>query len=200
MARVEDFGGPAGFPRRYGAGPWGTNGEINDVCRGSDRISVEVTPRGLSATTHGVASSDASISYSGCERHKRMGVSLAFPHDKYPPSRGHKFAHLLFVPSSVRGEFLLPESRVRRRQACVVAAPMSVPETAVNKDYRAESGQYQIRFSGQVPAMKAVAQACAVQRPTHGNLGLSIFSFDCSHICAARGGTLDVHSATRAER
>jgi hypothetical protein len=62
------------------------------------------------------------------------------------------------VSSFVRDEFFTPEAAVLGRNTPLLAG-VGMPIAAVNEYNRTKPFEYEIRFSGQVAAMKAVSKA-----------------------------------------
>jgi hypothetical protein len=62
------------------------------------------------------------------------------------------------VSSLVRDEFCTPEAAVLARNSPPLAG-VSVPVATVNENNRVKLSEYEIRFSRQVAAMKAVSNA-----------------------------------------
>lgn len=79
----------------------------------------------------------------------------------------------------------LPERGIRFGLHLAVAAGVHVPETAMNEDHLAESGEDQVRFARQILAVQPEPIAHGVNHPANGQLRLCIAALDRRHTAAA---------------
>ena len=74
---------------------------------------------------------------------------------------------------------------------------MPMPETAVDEDDLAPTGEDQVGRAGQVAAMQAEAVAEGVDQATDGELGAGVLAADAGHAFGALGGGEAVHQNQR---
>jgi hypothetical protein len=90
------------------------------------------------------------------------------------------------IPFLIPDELTSPKISSRLRHATARAAFMSMPETSMDEDCFAFTGEGNIRASGDAIELYAEPIAEASQQPTHNQLGLCIRAPDASHMSASR--------------
>ncbi len=69
---------------------------------------------------------------------------------------------------------------------------MLMPETAVNKNYRLVLPEHDIRGTGQIPEMQAIANACRPEGAAYDHLRTGVFAPDSLHIFGADCRSMDI--------
>jgi len=74
----------------------------------------------------------------------------------------------------------------------IAAAFVSVPETAVNKNYGFIFGENNVGFSGEGFYIQPVTESVGKQKLLHEHFGLCVFPFYAAHIVGAGSGVVYV--------
>lgn len=96
-----------------------------------------------------------------------------------------------FIILPIGGDFLSPEFSAGLGPFEQVAV-VSMPEASVHEYNSTPAGQNDVGFPGQVPDMKAIAEAERMQPAPDGKFRLRVLSPDTGHHPASGGGWDDV--------
>lgn len=102
---------------------------------------------------------------------------LTFPDDIVNPAQLCLHVIISDIPGNIFGNLLFPET-------CVCGGPleifaiMLVREATVDKYSFLSSGEYYVRFTGEVVSMESVAVSVAPKPPSDQHLRLGVLSFD----------------------
>ena len=70
---------------------------------------------------------------------------------------------------------------------------MTMPKAPMNENRLLAFSKSNVRFPGQIAAMKSIAIAHPVEKPTHDHLWLGIPAMNTRHPLAAFGGRKSIH-------
>ena len=138
---------------------------------------------------------------SGLQRLQQFGQrglvfpQVALPNDDYPPAGPAQRRNGVSVPRRVAFELGRPELGAGLRKDCVSTPRMPVPEAAVYKYTGPQPGQYNVRLSGKVRAMKPESESVGMQKPAHQHFGLRVLPPYGRHHARPAGGINYVHFA-----
>ena len=106
---------------------------------------------------------------------------FAFPNYDDSPAEPTKRVRDLLVANFVRTEFFYPEFLASLRDDGI-RAPVRMPEASMNKHYRPEPGENDVRTPRQIFAMQPETQTVPVQKAANQQLWLRILSANRCHI------------------
>ena len=119
-------------------------------------------------------------------------VEFTFPDDDDMPTLGTEGLLVLQVTGLVACEFLGPEGDVAVGDTKVLAALVTMPETAVDKYDGLVGGEDEVGGAGEVADMDAVPEAVGPEEAAHEEFGAGVFAPDTCHDAAACGGIHEV--------
>jgi hypothetical protein len=90
------------------------------------------------------------------------------------PAERIEFIFQMHIPDFVCRNFLGPKFGPSLRQF-EISAIMSMPETAIHKNYRSVLRENQVRLSGQLPVMQPEPKTQTVQATANNHFGFGIF-------------------------
>jgi len=120
--------------------------------------------------------------------HRSFGGMLqpALPHNKHPPSGGGEAFTDFGIPPTIGLQLGKPEILAGRWRSGIMTILMTMPETAMYKNYSPVLGQNDIRLARELPCVKTVAKAGSMKRATHQHFRLGILASDPGHHPGAR--------------
>ena len=130
---------------------------------------------------------------SPCVQHPRqplpeggLVLQFALPDRLHPPAGCLQRCAVADVPLPIPADLGQPVVAVDLRNARAAGAVVAVPEAAVDEDHQPAPGHDDVRFAGQILAVKAVADAERRQQAANGLLRSGVAVLDPAH----HGGAL----------
>ncbi len=120
---------------------------------------------------------------------------LALPDCEHFPSICSERAPDTSVSLDILGELRLPEVRAGLGGSGVTTAIMAVPETSMDKYTGSESGEYNVRASRKVPAMKPKSVTIGMEEAPYDHLRSCVSPLDTSHHARSGCRVNDIHSS-----
>lgn len=120
---------------------------------------------------------------------------LALPDCEHFPSICSERTPGTTVSFDILGEFRLPEVCASLGGSGVTTAIMAVPETSMDKYTGSESGEYNIRASRKVPAMKPKSVTVGMEEAPYDHLRSCVSPLDTSHHARSGCRVNDIHSS-----
>ena len=112
---------------------------------------------------------------------QRLLFAGAFPDDENAAAAGGKRRVVLLVPLLVSGKLRPPVIRIGLRKNGSRAAPVLMPEAAVDENHGPPFGKNNVGLARKTADMQAKAKAVGKEKPPHGHLGLRVFGDDGPH-------------------
>jgi hypothetical protein len=114
-----------------------------------------------------------------------VGPCLAFPDNQNSPAARFEITKRRFIAPNVALDFSLPERPIGFWFLQPAFAGVTVPEAAVNKNYLAPTGEYEVRFARQCRNVKSVAISESMSKSAENHLRLRVPTSHGSHVSAA---------------
>lgn len=120
---------------------------------------------------------------------------FALPDCEHSPTCVPERAPSASISLDIVSELRLPELCAGFGGCSVTAALVAMPETTMDKYTGPESGEYNVRASRKVPAMKPKSVTVGMEEATYDHLRSCVLSLDTGHHARSGCRVNDIHSS-----
>lgn len=108
-------------------------------------------------------------------------LQLTLPHGQCVPFIHLQLAQIFLISLPVPVDLVAPKLNTTFGQSAVAATLVSVPETAVDKNYLPPARKNDVRSTGQFFIMQSIAKTHAVQHASNSQLRRRVLRSDAAH-------------------
>ena len=117
---------------------------------------------------------------------------FAFPDFKDSPSCFFQCGAVALIAEGITAALFGPEFFVGCGNRFAQLAAVHVPEAAVDKDDRAEPGEHEVGFAGEMFAVEPIAESGGMQQSTNEHFGFRVAPSNAGHVVASLLGGMNV--------